>query len=105
MGLLVKRTTDQDAAEFERLADLVAGDLDPETFRVRPGRPSISSLPLRGRHSPQIATRVSADVRIAFVEKAAEEGRTPSEVLRDLIAGYVTGPGSRARRMKSARGR
>lgn len=101
----MKRTMDQDAAEFERLADLVEGDLDPETFRVRPGRPSISSLPLRGQHSPQIAARVSADVRIAFVKRAAEEGRTPSEVLRNLISSYVSGPRADVRSMKSTKGR
>lgn len=87
----MKRTTNEQAAEFERLADLAQGDIDPRTLRVRPGRPSISSLSHPGQHSPSLAARVSPDVRDQFVARAASEGRTPSQVMRELVAGYAAG--------------
>lgn len=88
---MMKRTVNKEALEFERLADLAQGDIDPRTLRVRPGRPSISSLPLPGQHSPLLAARVSAEVKDQFVARATREGRSPSQVMRELVADYATG--------------
>ncbi len=79
----MKRTTNEDAAEFERLADFAEGDIDARTLRIRRGRPSISSLSVAGQHSPSLAARVSLEMKDKFLARAAREGRTPSQVMRE----------------------
>jgi len=85
--------TDDDLtdAEYERLADLAEQGFDPGTFHVRRrGRPSLGAAGA----SPLIATRVPALVRDRARARAAQEGRTLSEVLRGLVEAYASGAGS-----------
>lgn len=74
-------------ADFEKLAEWAEAGFDPATLKVRPGRPSVSSVP--GMHSPRMATRVSPVVRDRVLARAASEGKTPSQAMRQLLEGYA----------------
>lgn len=73
-----RRITEADAA---RIAEETLAQVGR-----RPGRPSLTAA---GQRSPQIAFRVSADVRRLAEELAAAEGRTVSELARHALEQYV----------------
>lgn len=76
-------------ADYARLADLAENGFAPSAFHVRRrGRPSLGA----SGTSPRIATRVSATVQQRAKARAASEGRTMSQVLRDLVEDYAHGP-------------
>jgi hypothetical protein len=86
----MKRDSSSDT-DYERLADLAEQGFDPNAFHVRRrGRPSLSSSGI----SPRIATRVSAQVHDLAMARAASEGRTMSQVLRNMVEDYARGPNS-----------
>jgi hypothetical protein len=45
----------------------------------------------RAKKSESIEVRVSHDLKRALMKKAADEGHSASEIVRDSIAGYLTG--------------
>lgn len=73
-----RRITEADAA---RIAEETLAQVGR-----RPGRPSLTAA---GQRSPQIAFRVSADVRRLAEQRAAAEGRTVSELARHALEQYV----------------
>ena len=75
-------------ADLERLADRMGHDLDLSTWKPRPGRPRLGAPTGRG-HSPRLVVRVSDELRERATARAAREGRTISDVIRDLLEGYV----------------
>jgi hypothetical protein len=76
-------------ADYERLADLAEKGFAPSDFHVRPrGRPSLGA----SGTSPRVATRVSPDVHQRARARAASEGKTISQVLRDLVEAYAMAP-------------
>lgn len=79
------------AADLDRLASSVEHDLDLASWTPRRGRPTLSDV--AGAHSPRIAVRVPEDLHRRAVARAASEGRSMSEVVRDLLEGYAGGPG------------
>ena len=83
------RRTKETAPDYERLADLAEAGLEPSLWKPRPGRPSISDA-RAGEHSPRMTTRVPADLRDAVLERAAAEGKTASEAMRDALELYVS---------------
>jgi len=86
-------------ADYERLADLAENGFPPSAFHVRRrGRPSLGAAGT----SPRIATRVSATVHKRAKARAASEGKTMSQALRDLVEDYANGPRP-ARRFPNAR--
>lgn len=76
-------------ADIERLADRAEAGFDISTWTPRRGRPSLT---IGGEHSPRIAVRVPQDLRQRAMARAAIEGRTMSEVVRDLLESYVRRP-------------
>lgn len=78
-------------ADLDRLASSVEHDLDIASWTPRRGRPSLSDV--TGTHSPRIAIRVPEDLHRRAVARAASEGRSMSEVVRDLLEGYAGDPG------------
>lgn len=83
---------DRTDADYERLADLAEKGFDPATFRrERRGRPSLSG----GGTSPRIATRVSPSVGQRARARAAAEGKTISQALRELVERYADENASR----------
>ena len=77
-------------ADLERLASSVENDLDISSWKPRPGRPPLDSTATA--HAPRIAVRVPAELHRRAVERAAREGRSMSEVVRDLLEGYARDP-------------
>lgn len=74
-------------ADVEHLADEAERGFDLSTWVHRRGRP-----PLEAGHdepSPRIAVRVPASLYRRVTSQAAAEGRSVSEVVRDLLEGYA----------------
>ena len=76
--------------DLDALADEAERGFDLSTWEPRPGRPSLSATP--GEHSPRIAVRVPAELLRRVHERADKEGRSVSQVLRDLLEGYASHP-------------
>lgn len=75
--------------DLERLAAEVEKGLDLTGWKTRRGRPPLDAA--TGEHAPRIAVRVPSDVHRRVVARAAREGRSISEVVRDLLEGYASG--------------
>ncbi len=75
------------SAEIDELAAEAERGLDLSTWTPRRGRPSLGAT--TGAHSPRIAVRVPEDVHRRAMERAAQEGRTISEVVRELLETYA----------------
>ncbi len=88
------------SADYERLADVAEKGFDPGGFHTaRRGRPSLGA----SGTSPLLATRVSAQVRDRARVRAAAEGRTMSQVLRDLVEAYANGSDGEPRKARRRR--
>lgn len=81
------RTLSED--DIDRLATRVEQGLDLSAWKPRRGRPPLDASD--DAHAPRIAVRVPSDVHRRIVARAAREGRTISEVVRDLLEGYAGG--------------
>jgi predicted HicB family RNase H-like nuclease len=81
-------------ADLDRLADRAERGLDLGSWKPRRGRPSLD--PEAGARSPRIAVRVPDALRRRAVARAASEGKSMSEVVRDLLESYVEGRARRA---------
>ena len=77
-------------ADIERLASSLEHDLDISSWKPRPGRPPLDSTATA--HAPRIAVRVPEELHRRAVDRATREGRTMSEVVRDLLEGYAGDP-------------
>jgi len=75
-------------ADIDRLADRAEEGLDLSTWTPRRGRPSLDAS--TGAHSPRIAVRVPPSLHRRVTVRAAQEGRSISEVVRDLLERYAT---------------
>jgi predicted HicB family RNase H-like nuclease len=73
--------------DIDRLTKRVEDGLDLASWKPRPGRPSLSETV--GAHSPRIAVRLPEDLHRRAVERATREGRSMSEVVRDLLDDYA----------------
>ena len=88
------------SADYERLADVAEKGFDPSGFHtLRRGRPSLGT----SGTSPLIAARVSAQVRDRARARAAAEGRSMSQVLRDLVEAYANGADGKQRGIRRRR--
>lgn len=75
-------------ADIERLADELKAGIDLSGWIARPvGRPHLD--PESGEHSPRIEVRVPASLHRRVRERAAVDGRTVSQVVRNLLQDYV----------------
>ena len=81
--------------DVDRLTDRVEEGLVLSTWVPRRGRPSLE--PSAGEHSPRIAVRVPASLHDRVMSRAAHEGRSMSEVVRDLLERYANRQGERLR--------
>jgi predicted HicB family RNase H-like nuclease len=79
------RTLSED--DIDKLAARVEKGLDLSAWRTRRGRPPLDAS--AESHAPKIAVRVPRDVHRRVVERATREGRSISEVVRDLLEGYA----------------
>ena len=81
-------------ADIDRLAANVEQNLDIPSWAPRPGRPSLGES--TGVHSPRIAVRLPEDLHRRALARAASEGRSMSDVVRDLLDHYArdAGPGA-----------
>jgi len=86
-------------ADLDRIAAEAEGGYDLSTWKRRRGRPSLTPA-ATGTSSPKIETRVPPSLRADLKRYAAEDGKTVSEVLRDLAEGYVASH-KRSRRTRS----
>ena len=74
-------------ADIERLADEAERGYDLSTWVHKRGRPPLE--PGLDEPSPRIAVRVPASLHRRVTSQAAAEGRSISEVVRDLLEDYV----------------
>ena len=75
--------------DIDRLGAEVEKGLDLSDWKTRRGRPPLDAA--TGEHAPRIAVRVPGDVHRRVVARATTEGRSISEVVRDLLEGYAGG--------------
>ena len=75
------------AADIERLANKAEQGFDLSRWRPRRGRPSLSAI--EAGRSPRVGARVPEDLYRRATERAAAEGKSISEVVRDLLAAYA----------------
>lgn len=80
-----RAVTDDD---LDRMATEAEAGFDLSTWTPRRGRPSLGDGP-SGVHAPRLATRVPQRLHDDVVRYAAEDGVSVSEVMRDLLEGYV----------------
>jgi predicted HicB family RNase H-like nuclease len=73
--------------DIDRLATGLETNLDISTWRPRRGRPPLDAA--GATHAPRIAVRVPGDVHKRVMARAAREGRSISEVVRDLLEAYA----------------
>jgi hypothetical protein len=59
-----------------------------EDVRRAVGRPSLTGP---GRHSPQVSARVPAELRDAAERQARSEGKSVSQLIRELLERYLAG--------------
>lgn len=78
--------------DLKRLSDQAAAGLDVADWKPRRGRRSLAGTV--GAHSPRIAVRVPEELHTRATARAAREGKSMSEVVRELLEGY-TGKGRR----------
>lgn len=76
-------------ADLEHMATTVEKDLDISSWKPRRGRPPLDAA--ADAHAPRIAVRVPEDLHRRAVARATKEGRSISEVVRDLLEGYAGG--------------
>ncbi len=86
--------------DIDRLAAKAEQGLDLSTWTPRRGRPALDATV--GAHSPRIAVRVPTALHHRVTSRAAKEGKSISEVVRDLLENYASAPApvppSRSRR-------
>lgn len=75
-------------ADIERLADQAERGFDLSTWKPRPGRPRLGAAP-GSRHSPRLVVRLPEELRERVTARAAREGRTISDVVRELLEDYA----------------
>lgn len=74
-----------------RITDEYAERAAEEALRlVRPGRPSLGDP---GRHSPRVSFRVPEQTRRRAEDRAAQEGRSVSELAREALERYLQDAG------------
>ena len=81
------------ASEIDQLAAEADRGFDISTWTPRRGRPPLGAT--AGAHSPRIAVRIPEDLHRRAMKRAAEEGRSISDVVRELLESYAPGPNSR----------
>lgn len=75
-------------ADLARMAAEAEAGFDLSTWKRRPGRPSLGSA-RTGEHSPRLVTRVPAELRDEVTFYASADGKSVSEVIRQLLEAYV----------------
>lgn len=78
--------------DIERLADRLDEGIDLSSWQPRRGRPSLGVN--ARQHSPRIAVRIPDALNDRVRTRAAREGRSVSDVVRELLEGYA--PATRA---------
>ncbi len=76
-----------DGTQVGRLAARADDGPDLSTWKPRRGRPPLDLA--SGTTSPRIAVRLPEDLHQRVAARAAVEGRSISEVVRDLLERYV----------------
>ena len=74
-------------ADVERLAAKAEAGFDATNWKPRRGRPPLD--PGSTGHAPRVGARVSPAVYEGATVRAANEGRTISEVVRELLEEYA----------------
>lgn len=79
-------------ADIERLAARSRAGPDLSDWRPRRGRPALDAA--AGERSPRIAVRVPQSLHDRVTARAAREGRSMSEIVRELLENYAAPPAS-----------
>ena len=74
-------------ADGTRLTNEVAAQIVQDARRAA-GRPSLTGP---GKHSPQVSARVPAELRDAAERQARREGKSVSQLIRELLERYLAG--------------
>ena len=103
MALRTKQGRVVTDADLDRMAAQAEAGYDLSTWKRRPGRPPLGGGQ-RGEHSPRVGTRLSAELHDEVALYASAEGKTVSEVLRDLLEAYVEQHRPREEKVLAPRG-
>lgn len=87
-----KRGLTLSESDVDRLAARADQGLDLSTWTPRRGRPALD--PTVDAHSPRIAVRLPTALHRRVTIRATKEGRSMSEVVRDLLEHYASAPAS-----------
>jgi hypothetical protein len=80
-------------SEIDQLAADADSGLDLAAWTPRRGRRPLGAT--TGAHSPRIAVRLPEDLHERAMRRAAKEGRSISDVVRELLESYASAPSSR----------
>lgn len=80
-------------SEIDQLAAEADHGLDLSAWAPRVGRPPLGAT--AGAHSPRIAVRLPEDLHERAMRRAAREGRSISDVVRELLESYAPAVDSR----------
>lgn len=73
--------------DLDRLADEAEAGFDLSKWRPRRGRPPLDAV--SSEHAPRLAVRLPASLHRRVTSRAASEGRSVSEVVRQLLEAYA----------------
>jgi hypothetical protein len=79
-------------SDLDRIADEAERGFDLSTLTPRRGRPPLGGS--ADAHSPRIAVRIPEDLHRRALQRAADEGRSISDVVRELLESYASAPDS-----------
>ena len=80
-------TDDVRLADGTRLTAEAAAEIVEDARRAA-GRPSLTGP---GKHSPQVSARVPPELRDAAERQARREGKSVSQLIRELLERYLAG--------------
>ena len=84
-------TEDVRDRQGRRVTDEYAQQAAEEALRIaRAGRPALGTP---GRHSPRVSFRIPEQTRRRAEERAAQEGRSVSEIAREALERYLQDTG------------
>lgn len=74
--------------DLDRLADEAEAGYDLSEWKPRRGRPHLGGRSAT-QHSPRLGTRLPDDLNERFHRCVAADGKSVSQVLRELVEAYV----------------
>jgi hypothetical protein len=87
MSVKSKRGRSLSKADLERMAAQAEAGFDLAAWKPRRGRPALDAD--ASEHAPRISVRLPRSLHDQVIDRAEQEGRAVSDVVRGLLSDYV----------------